>query len=167
MPSSSRSTSNWRTAAEHPELRTGNTPEALTRLAEGGFLSPDEHRVLADGYTFLRTVEHYLQILDYRQTHTLPTNPADLRYLARRLGFQGADAGLEFVTRYQQHSAAIRAVYLRHLTPASEAGSPTQRGVAPCKHPTMTRPGRRMADRRSAAGLPLAATSSSANTSHA
>ena len=72
-----------------PELRTGHTLDALARLGEHGYLTADEYRILVDGYTFLRTVEHYLQILDYRQTHTLPTDPADLRYLARRLGFSG------------------------------------------------------------------------------
>ena len=101
------------------ELRTGNTVQAMTRLAERGLLTPDEHRVLAEGYTFLRTVEHYLQILEYRQTHTLPENPTDLRYLARRLGFDGANAAEEFVLRYERHSAAVRAVYLRHLAGAS------------------------------------------------
>ncbi|MGQ9491436.1 MAG: glutamine synthetase adenylyltransferase [Anaerolineae bacterium] len=100
---------------EHPELRTPNTREALTRLAEAGYLSAEDYRILAEGYTFLRTVEHYLQILDYRQTHTLPTEAADLRYLARRLGFQGEDAAGRLVARYQLHSQAVRGAYLRHL----------------------------------------------------
>lgn len=113
---------------DHPELRTPNTREALARLAEAGLLSPEDHRVLAEGYTFLRTVEHYLQILDYRQTHTLPSDPADLRYLARRLGFQSDDAAARFIARYQLHSQAVRAVYLRHLTineqqPATATGA--------------------------------------------
>ena len=112
-----------------PELRTGHTLEALARLAENGYLARRDYRVLTDGYTFLRTVEHYLQILDYRQTHTLPGNPADLRYLARRLGFTGPHAGPRFVAHIQQHSAAIRAVYLRHLRPLTERASSTQRGV--------------------------------------
>ncbi len=106
---------------EHPGLRTGNTREALARLAEAGYLPAEDHRILAEGYTFLRTVEHYLQILDYRQTHTLPANPADLRYLARRLGFQGPDARVHFTARYQQHSQAVRAIYLRHLTAPTAA----------------------------------------------
>ena len=105
-----------------PELRTGHTLEALARLGENGYLRSDEYRVLVDGYTFLRTVEHYLQILDYRQTHTLPADPADLRYLARRLGFTGPTATDRFVAHLRQHGAAIRAVYLRHLDPMAEAG---------------------------------------------
>ncbi len=103
-------------------LRTGNTVEAMTRLAERRLLTLGEHRILAEGYTFLRTVEHYLQILEYRQTHTLPPNPADLRYLARRLGYAGPNAAAEFVARYEQHTSAVRAVYLRHLAGMSESG---------------------------------------------
>lgn len=98
-----------------PSVRSPNTLDALARLAAHGLLPADEHRVLADGYVFLRTIEHYLQLMDYRQTHTLPGDPLELAHLARRLGFQGADAGSAFLTRYQQHSTAIRAVYQRHL----------------------------------------------------
>ncbi len=65
----------------------------MARLTDNGFLSFEDHRILSEGYTFLRTVEHYLQLLDYRQTHILPEDAADLRYLARRLGFEGRGAG--------------------------------------------------------------------------
>jgi glutamate-ammonia-ligase adenylyltransferase len=102
---------------QHARLRTANTLDALTHLADHGFLPKDERRILADGYVFLRTVEHYLQVLDYRQTYTLPATPAELSYLAQRLGFAGPDAAARFVTRYQQHSAAIRTIYQRHLDP--------------------------------------------------
>ena len=111
-------------------LRTGNTVEAMNRLAERRLLTLGEHRILAEGYTFLRTVEHYLQILEYRQTHTLPGNPADLRYLARRLGFAGPDAAAEFVARYEQHTSAVRAVYLRHLAGMHEPNpEPSRNGT--------------------------------------
>ncbi len=98
-----------------PQVRGGNTLEALSRLAEAGILCQDDYRVLVEGYIFLRTVEHYLQILDYRQTHSLPEKPWDLHYLAQRLGFQGEDAEARLITRYQQYTAAIRDVYQRHL----------------------------------------------------
>ncbi|MGC8782575.1 MAG: hypothetical protein ACP5UQ_17075, partial [Anaerolineae bacterium] len=109
--------------AAYPDLRRGAILDLLDRLAEHDLISADEHRILAAGYVFLRTVEHYLQILDYRQTHILPTNPADLRYLAQRLGYSGPQAAERFVTRYQQHSAAVRAIYWRYLAaPAGSAG---------------------------------------------
>ncbi len=100
---------------QNPEVRSGTTLEALTRLATSGFLSADEYRALVDGYIFLRTVEHHLQLMDYQQTHALPSNQEALAHLARRLGFQGTTAGTQFVARYQQHSAVIRAVYRRYL----------------------------------------------------
>ncbi len=101
--------------AQHPEIQSRNTLNALARLDAGHFLAPREYRVLADGYTFLRTVEHHLQLMYYRQTHTLPNDPEALTHLARRLRFQGLEAGDQFVARYQQHSAAIRTIYQRYL----------------------------------------------------
>lgn len=121
----------------HPELRSGNTLAALARLTDNGFLSFEDHRILSEGYTFLRTVEHYLQLLDYRQTHVLPEDAADLRYLARRLGFEGRDAGQDFVAQYQQHSAAVRGVYLRHLAAAPAAAAAPPVAVAPPANDTI------------------------------
>ncbi len=118
----------------HPELRSGNTLAALGRLTDNGFLSFEDHRILSEGYTFLRTVEHYLQLLDYRQTHILPEDAADLRYLARRLGFEGRDAGQHFVAQYQQHSAAVRGVYLRHLATPPAAAAPPEAVILPPTH---------------------------------
>jgi glutamate-ammonia-ligase adenylyltransferase len=99
----------------HPEICSRNTLDALERLAASGLLSADDCRVLADGYVFLRTIEHHLQMMHYRQTHTLPDDEEALAHLARRLGFSGDAAGEQFVARYEQHRAAIRDVYLRHL----------------------------------------------------
>ncbi len=99
----------------YPEIRSRNTVDALARLATRGLLLPEEHHILSEGYVFLRAVEHYLQLMHYRQTHTLPQDAEALAQLARRLGFRGADAGERFRLRYEQHRAAIRAVYLRHL----------------------------------------------------
>ncbi len=99
----------------HPEIRSHNTLDALARLAAAGFLTAAEQRVLADGYVFLRTIEHHLQMMHYRQTYTLPADRTALAHLARRLGFKGEEAGDQFLARYQQHGAAIRAVYMRHL----------------------------------------------------
>ena len=122
----------------HPELRTGKTLDALARLAERDLLTRDERRILGDGYVFLRTVEHYLQILDYRQTYSLPTGLADQTYLAQRLGFHGPEAAEEFVTRYGQHSAAIRAIYWRYLAQPSTDALQQDNGVDAMQRDTVT-----------------------------
>ncbi|TFG72829.1 MAG: glutamine synthetase adenylyltransferase, partial [Anaerolineales bacterium] len=74
-----------------------------------------EYRILREGYVFLRTVEHHLQMMHYRQTHSLPASAEALAHLARRLGFEGKDSAAQFIERYTQHREAIRALYLHHL----------------------------------------------------
>ena len=79
-------------------------PEILTRQHTGcpgpavprQLIDTDEYRILTEGYIFLRTIEHYLQMMDYRQTHTLPADPEAIAQLARRLGFRGPRAGEQF-----------------------------------------------------------------------
>jgi glutamate-ammonia-ligase adenylyltransferase len=120
---------------DHPEVLCGNTLGALDRLAQAGLLPQDDQRVLVEGYIFLRTVEHHLQLLEYRQTNTLPAHPAELAYLAQRLGFHGPDAAAGFIERYQAHSAAVRAIFRRHLganamnAPANTAAEQPSNGV--------------------------------------
>jgi glutamate-ammonia-ligase adenylyltransferase len=101
--------------AQRPEIHSGNTLDALDRLSVNGLLTADDYRVLTDGYIFLRTIEHHLQMMHYRQTHALPDDEEALAHLARRLGFSGGESGQQFLARYEQHRAAIRKVYLRYL----------------------------------------------------
>ncbi len=111
---------------EHKHVRSPTTLDALSRLNAAGLLPHSEYRVLADGYTFLRAVEHHLQLMHYRQMHTLPQDRPGLFHLARRLVFQGPDAEQQFVERYEQHCAAIRSVYQQYLeTDASLPVLPT------------------------------------------
>jgi glutamate-ammonia-ligase adenylyltransferase len=116
---------------EQRDIRSGATLPALPRLAGRGLLTVDEQRVLTDGYVFLRTLEHYLQLMHYQQTHALPSAPGAIQLLARRLGFQGPQAGVRFVERYTEHCQAIRRVYLRHVgdEPAAEPESPSSTQV--------------------------------------
>lgn len=111
---------------QRPALRTSKTLEALSHLFSADLLTTDDYRTLSDGYIFMRAVEHYLQLMHYHQTSSLPTQPDELAYFARRLGFSGADAGDRFLARFEQQRAAIRAVYLRHLGDLSAAAADAQ-----------------------------------------
>jgi glutamate-ammonia-ligase adenylyltransferase len=68
-----------------PWVRHGGTLLALSRLHDKDLLSETEYWRLASAYQFLRYVEHRLQIVDDRQTHTLPSDPGALDLLARRM----------------------------------------------------------------------------------
>jgi glutamate-ammonia-ligase adenylyltransferase len=101
--------------ASHPEILSRNTLDALARMVAEKILPLRNYRILSEGYVFLRSIEHYLQIMHNRQTHQLPENPRELQILARRLGFEGHNSGEQLVKRYRQHKHAIREVYRRYL----------------------------------------------------
>ena len=72
-----------------PEVRTGNTLEAIARLEKAGCLTPDERAKLEDNYSMLRKLEHRLQIMFDLQTHLLPDDRDELAKLAVRMGYAG------------------------------------------------------------------------------
>ncbi|MFO0919577.1 MAG: glutamine synthetase adenylyltransferase [Planctomycetaceae bacterium] len=95
-----------------PTIRSAHTLDGLVRLADFDCLRADEYRQLTDGYVFLRTVEHALQLMHHQQRHTLPSDRRELTYLARRIDYPDAET---FIARYEQHVATIRVIYSRYL----------------------------------------------------
>jgi len=75
-----------------PELAVRPTLEALARLAARRLLPEDAAQELAEAYRFLRRVEHRLQYLDDRQTHTLPSDEDDRARVVAMCGFDSWDA---------------------------------------------------------------------------
>jgi glutamate-ammonia-ligase adenylyltransferase len=73
-----------------PEVRSGNTLEAIARLEKAGSLTPDERAKLEDNYNLLRKLEHRLQIMFDLKTHMLPEDRAELGRVAVRMGYTAA-----------------------------------------------------------------------------
>ena len=73
--------------ADLPDLQTGNTIEAIAQLENAGCLSNLERTLLEENYSFLRKIEHRLQIMFDLQTHLLPESPDETRKLALRMGY--------------------------------------------------------------------------------
>ncbi len=109
-----------------PQLRTGNTLDAIVQLAEVGCLTLPERTFLADNYSFLRKVEHLLQIMLDVQTHTLPDSDEGLTKLAIRMGYHAAskaDSLRAFREDYRQRTERNRRI-LDHLLHDAFAGAP-------------------------------------------
>lgn len=75
------------------KLRLGGTLPALAALTAGGYVGREDGEILAASYRLLRTVEHRLQLARLRRTHILPNDRAQLRWLARSLGFKSDRRG--------------------------------------------------------------------------
>ncbi|MCC6493842.1 MAG: bifunctional [glutamate--ammonia ligase]-adenylyl-L-tyrosine phosphorylase/[glutamate--ammonia-ligase] adenylyltransferase, partial [Pirellulales bacterium] len=98
-------------------VRTGNTLTAIERLEQVGCLTHQERTILEDNYSFLRKVEHRLQIMFDLQTHELPVSDAELTKLARRLGYRASESAtpLEAFKKDYSDRAAVNRRILDHL----------------------------------------------------
>jgi glutamate-ammonia-ligase adenylyltransferase len=87
-----------------PELRTRPTLSALERLVQAELMDAPTAQGLAQAYVFLRQVEHRIQYLDDQQTHLLPTDDADLGWIANTLGFTQAS---DFLVQLDTHRELV------------------------------------------------------------
>lgn len=90
-----------------PALRAPATRDALARLAEAGWIAPDDAQRMIAAYTRLRTVEHRVQMIDDRQTHSLPTGEA----LDRVARLDGLADGAALIATLATPVAAVGALY--------------------------------------------------------
>jgi len=97
-------------------VRSPNSLVALTQLVAGGYVAARDAERLSDAYTFLRTVEHRLQLQDDQQTHTLPTDRVAVERLARVLGYRdrgAASAGRQFESEHRARQNDVRSIHER------------------------------------------------------
>ncbi|MGC5331128.1 bifunctional [glutamine synthetase] adenylyltransferase/[glutamine synthetase]-adenylyl-L-tyrosine phosphorylase [Micromonospora sp. DT62] len=99
-------------------LRVPGTIPALRALVAGGYVGRADGEALLRGYRFLRGVEHRLQLQGLRRTHTVPTEPTALRWLAAALGHTatpGRSAVEEFRAEWVTHAAEVRRLHAKLL----------------------------------------------------
>lgn len=72
------------------ELRHQNTLTAITKLNENNLLSDAEASSMTDNYILYRRIEHFLQLMNNRQTHTIPIDPLFRSKLSLFLGYKNS-----------------------------------------------------------------------------
>ncbi len=95
-------------------LRIPETLPALDALRNGGYVGRDDAVSLIDAYTFLRAVEHRLQLRRLRRTHVLPGEAGQLRWLAKAMGYRPdrrGDAGAVFDAEWDLHAREVRRLH--------------------------------------------------------
>lgn len=91
--------------ADVPALQVADTLTTLERMEQAELLAPDERQVFQAGYQFFREVEHRLQLLHDLPVRLAPTDPDELRRLARSMGFP---EGEPFMAAFRRHREAVR-----------------------------------------------------------
>ncbi len=98
-------------AGKNPGIRERNSLRALQALRERHVISDEDCGALSAAYRFLRTVEHRIQVVQERQTHSLPTKEEDLICLARRCGFTEMGGTELFMETLEKHRKNVSSIY--------------------------------------------------------
>lgn len=91
-----------------PELRAPATCDALAALAAAGRIEGEAAHALTKAYRLYRTIEHRLQMIDDRQTHSLPETPEALDTVAR---LHGLGDGRELLALLSPHIESVARIY--------------------------------------------------------
>ena len=142
--SSSRSTSSSMAAASPSCARRRRSTRSRRWRRRGGS-RPSDAAALRDAYPLLRTIEHRLQMVDDRQTHSLPAEPAALDNVAAAARPGRRRARCSICSR--PHVERVAAIYdtlveRRGRPPARESG---RRWTRRSPRPASPSPARRAA----------------------
>jgi [glutamine synthetase] adenylyltransferase / [glutamine synthetase]-adenylyl-L-tyrosine phosphorylase len=91
-----------------PALRVSATVPALAALTNAGWIDREEAETLRNAYRLYRTIEHRLQIVDDRQTHSLPVDQAAMDGVAK---LHGLPNGAKLLELLAPHVDAIGRIY--------------------------------------------------------
>jgi hypothetical protein len=86
-------------------LRERNTLKCIEALKNEGLLKETEAKSLSEAYIFLRELEHWVQLDENRQTHTIPKNPTAQQKLVQAIGCSDYE---ELLNRLQNHTNVVR-----------------------------------------------------------
>ncbi|RJY09483.1 glutamine-synthetase adenylyltransferase [Aurantiacibacter aquimixticola] len=92
----------------NPALRHRGTRAALDALAAAQIIHADDARLLGESYDRLRVIEHRLQMVDDRQTHSLPSSAEAIDRVAR---LDGMADGAALISELAAICGAVAARY--------------------------------------------------------
>lgn len=84
------------------KIRISNSLKAIKLLEEHNLLTKEESKVLKSAYIFYRKIEHFLQLMNNRQTHTIPDDIDAKKKLSNHLGFVDVNS-FEQTIEYYRH----------------------------------------------------------------
>ncbi|HEX6148576.1 bifunctional [glutamine synthetase] adenylyltransferase/[glutamine synthetase]-adenylyl-L-tyrosine phosphorylase [Nocardioides sp.] len=93
-----------------PGLRAPATLSALAALTQRAYIGRRDGEAMHEAYSFLRTLEHRIQLFQLRRTHVVPDDDASLRRIARSMGFV-KDPVAELEAAWRHHRREVRRLH--------------------------------------------------------
>ena len=91
-------------------VRSPNTLQALDQLATWGYIGREDAATFSTAYTFLRTLEHRIQLQKLSRTHVLPEEESELRKLGRSLGYM-SESSIDLEKQWRKHQLEVRRIH--------------------------------------------------------
>ncbi|MEJ5262139.1 MAG: hypothetical protein WHT45_05625 [Ignavibacterium sp.] len=107
-------------AKKYSSLRTSGTLDAINALNQNKIISDEETVLLSNSYKMFRRIEHYLQLMNDRQTHSIPESGELLAKIAFYLGYKNSN---EFKTELNAVREKVAEFY-KSLTQLEEGNVP-------------------------------------------
>ena len=98
-------------AGKNAGLRVRNSLKALEALRDARLIADEDAAALSEAYRFLRTVEHRIQVVQERQTHSLPKKDEEMHALARRCGYLRSNGLEKFREVLDHHRGRVSTIY--------------------------------------------------------
>jgi glutamate-ammonia-ligase adenylyltransferase len=94
-------------------VRVPGTYNVIRALGRKDLLEPDDYRILARAYLFIRRLESRMRIVSNLGTNELARDPQRLHPLARRMGYHddGGSAGQKLLSDYEALTTQVRRVF--------------------------------------------------------
>jgi len=117
----------------YPRLRRRGTLSALSALNEHKLLKKDKHKLLTDGYLFLRTLDHRLRLERDQSIDAFEREPGRLERIAHALGYndlkqdnrkKASKGGQKLLRDYESRREKIRRCYESHFLLNRERSAP-------------------------------------------
>ncbi len=89
------------------ELKCGNTIGAVKKLKAAGLLNENEAATFDTAYRFYRKIEHYLQLMNDSQTHSIPQDGEILDKMSSYLNYRSTGEFKKSVLEYRRKVQAI------------------------------------------------------------
>uniref|UniRef100_UPI002614AFDD bifunctional [glutamine synthetase] adenylyltransferase/[glutamine synthetase]-adenylyl-L-tyrosine phosphorylase n=1 Tax=uncultured Nocardioides sp. TaxID=198441 RepID=UPI002614AFDD len=92
------------------QIRWPTTLSALAALTERGYIGREDGLALHESYSFLRTLEHRMQLHRLQRTHVVPDDEEALRRLGRSMGFLKRSAE-SLLDQWGRHRLEVRRLH--------------------------------------------------------
>ncbi len=102
-----------RHGAALPALRARSTRALIAAAADAGFIAPADAAHLTEGFAFLTRLENRLRIESDQPAWAVPTDPAALLPLARRMGYRGPHGSERMMAALRPRRERIRLIFER------------------------------------------------------